>query len=75
MNSPELIYMAVSILRREDDVHIFGRRMENDLLRRACSIVVVYVVMGIASSSNQSRPSPSAKACSRRSSFSKRSLA
>ena len=44
-----VLYMAVSILRREDDVHIFGRRMENDLLRRACSIVVVYVVMGIAS--------------------------
>lgn len=44
-----VLYMAVSILRREDDVHIFGRRMENDVLRRACSIVVVYVVMGIAS--------------------------
>ena len=37
---------AVSILRGEDDVHIFGRRIENDLLRRACSIVVVYLTLG-----------------------------
>ena len=37
---------AVSILRGEEDVHIFGRRIENDLLRRACSIVVVYLALG-----------------------------
>lgn len=44
-----VLYMAVSILRREEGVHIFGRRMENDVMHRACSIVVVYVVMGLAS--------------------------
>ena len=37
---------AVSILRGEEDVHIFGRRIEDDLLRRACSIVVVYLTLG-----------------------------
>lgn len=41
-----VVLTAVSILRGEDDVHIFGRRIENDLLRRACSIVVVYLTLG-----------------------------
>ena len=42
-----VVLTAVSILRGEEDVHIFGRRIENDLLRRACSIVVVYFTMGM----------------------------
>ena len=41
-----VVMTAVSILRGEEDVHIFGRRIENDLLRRACSIVVVYLALG-----------------------------
>lgn len=41
-----VVLTAVSILRGEEDVHIFGRRIENDLLRRACSIVVVYLTLG-----------------------------
>ena len=41
-----VVLTAVSILRGEDDVHIFGRRIESDLLRRACSIVVVYLTLG-----------------------------
>ena len=38
---------AATILKGEENVHIFGRRIENDLLRRACSIVVVYFTMGM----------------------------
>ena len=41
-----VVLTAVSILKGEEDVHLFGRRIENDLLRRACSIVVVYLTMG-----------------------------
>ena len=41
-----VVMTAVSILRGEENVHIFGRRIENDLLRRACSIVVVYLALG-----------------------------
>ena len=44
-----VLMLAVSILRKEDEVHIMGRRMENDLLRRSCSIVVVYVTMAMVS--------------------------
>ncbi len=44
-----LLLLAASILRREEDVHLLGRRMENSVLRRACSIVVVYVTMGMVS--------------------------
>ena len=42
-----VLLTAASILKGEEDVHIFGRRIENDLLRRACSIVVVYFTMGM----------------------------
>lgn len=38
-----VLLTAASILKGEENVHIFGRRIENDLLRRACSIVVVYL--------------------------------
>ena len=41
-----VVLTAVSILKGEEDVHLFGRRIENDLLRRACSIVVVYLTLG-----------------------------
>lgn len=39
-----LLLLAASILRREEDVHILGRRLPTDLMRRACSIVIVYVL-------------------------------
>lgn len=39
--------MAVSMLRREEDVHALGRRFEGELLRRACAIVVVYLCMAM----------------------------
>ncbi len=39
--------MAVSMLRREDDVHALGRRFEGELLKRACAIVVVYLCMAM----------------------------
>ena len=42
-----VLLTAASILKGEENVHIFGRRIENDLLRRACSIVVVYFTMGM----------------------------
>ncbi|MFR5787429.1 MAG: potassium transporter TrkG [Christensenellales bacterium] len=42
-----VLLTAASILKGEENVHIFGRRIENDLLRRACSIVVVYLTMGM----------------------------
>ena len=43
-----MLLLAASILRREDDVHILGRRLPNDLMRRACSIVIVYVIMALS---------------------------
>ena len=43
-----LLMLAASILRREEDVTLFGRRLPNDLMRRACSIVIVYVLFALA---------------------------
>ena len=43
-----LIMLAASILRREEDVTLYGRRLPNDLMRRACSIVIVYVLFALA---------------------------
>lgn len=43
-----LLLLAASLLRREEDVHILGRRMENSALRRACAIVIVYMIMAVA---------------------------
>jgi len=40
-----LVLLAASILRREDDVHVLGRRLPDGLMRRACSIVIVYVLI------------------------------
>lgn len=40
-----LILMAASVLRRGEDVHVLGRRMESAVLRRACSIVVIYMTL------------------------------
>lgn len=34
--------LAASILQREDEVHVMGRRIEENVLRRACSIVILY---------------------------------
>jgi len=45
-----LVLLAASILRREEDVHVLGRRLPNDLMRRACSIVIVYLLMACAAS-------------------------
>ena len=41
--------LAVSMLRREVDVHILGRRIDAGLMRRACSIVVIYVSLALVS--------------------------
>ena len=41
--------LAVSMLRREEDVHILGRRIDAGLMRRACSIVVIYVSLALVS--------------------------
>ncbi|MDO5377049.1 MAG: potassium transporter TrkG [Clostridia bacterium] len=43
-----LLLLAVSILKREEDVHVLGRRMENGIMRRACSIVIVYMTLAMA---------------------------
>lgn len=40
-----VLLLAGSILRRESDVHLMGRRLGADLLRRACAIVVVYMTL------------------------------
>ena len=37
--------LAVSLLRQEENVHLFGRRIEQDVIRRACAIVVVYMTL------------------------------
>ena len=42
-----LLLLAVSILRREEDIRLFGRRLPEDLMRRACSIVIVYVTLAL----------------------------
>ena len=44
-----LLLLAVSILRREEDICLFGRRLPEDLVRRACSIVVIYVSLAMLS--------------------------
>ncbi len=42
-----LILLALAILRRDEDIRLFGRRLPEDLMRRACSIVVVYVSLAM----------------------------
>ena len=42
--------LAVSILRREDDIHVLGRSLPDSLIRRACSIVIIYLSMAFLSS-------------------------
>ncbi len=44
-----LVLLAVSILRREEDIRLFGRRLPGDLMRRACSIVIIYVSLAMLS--------------------------
>ena len=41
--------LAVSMLRHEEDVHVLGRRIDAGLMRRACSIVVIYVSLALVS--------------------------
>ena len=45
-----LVLLAASILRREEDVHVLGRRLPDGLMRRACSIVIVYLLMACTAS-------------------------
>ena len=45
-----MLLTAVSMLRREDEVHLFGRRIDHDLTRKACSIVVIYVGVALTAS-------------------------
>ena len=44
-----LVLLAVSILRREEDIRLFGRRLPGDLMRRACAIVIIYVSLAMLS--------------------------
>ena len=44
-----LLLLALSILRREEDIRLFGRRLPGDLMRRACSIVIIYVSLAMLS--------------------------
>ena len=41
--------LAVSMLHHEEDVHVLGRRIDAGLMRRACSIVVIYVSLAMVS--------------------------
>ena len=45
-----LVLLAASILRREDEIHILGRSLPDGLMRRACSIVIIYLSMAFCSS-------------------------
>ena len=42
-----MVMLAISALRREEDVRVLGRRIENSVIRRAGTIVVVYATMGL----------------------------
>ena len=44
-----LLLLAISILRRQNDIHLSKRRLPEDLMRRACSIVIVYVTLALLS--------------------------
>ena len=45
-----ILLSAMAMLRREDEVSLLGRRIESDLLKKACSIVVIYVGVALAAS-------------------------
>ena len=44
-----VLLLATSMLRRDEDVHIMGRRIDMSLMRRACAIVVIYVSLAMVS--------------------------
>ena len=43
-----IVLLALSLLNREDDVHLLGRRIEHDVMRRASAILIVYLTMATA---------------------------
>ena len=43
-----LILLAASVTRDEGDIHLLGRRLADDLMRRACSIVILYIAIALA---------------------------
>ena len=43
-----IVMLALSLLNREDDVHLLGRRIETDVMRRASAILVVYLSLAMA---------------------------
>ena len=43
-----LLLLAAASLRREEDVRLLGRRLPDDLLRRACVIVALYAALTMA---------------------------
>ena len=45
-----VLLSAMAMLCREDEVSLLGRRIESDLLKKACSIVVIYVGIALAAS-------------------------
>ena len=45
-----LVLLAVSILRREEEIHIFGRSLAGSIMRRACSIVIIYLSLAALAS-------------------------
>lgn len=42
-----LTLMTASVLHREEDVHVLGRRIDPCVLRRACSISLIYVSLSM----------------------------
>ena len=44
-----LILGAWSVVRQKKSVHAFNRRLEGDLMKKACAIVVIYMTVAIAS--------------------------
>lgn len=43
-----LALMTASVLHREEDVHVLGRRIDHSVLRRACSISFIYASVCMA---------------------------
>jgi trk system potassium uptake protein TrkH len=44
-----LILGAWSVVRQKKSVHVFKRRIEGDLMKKACAIVVIYMIVAISS--------------------------
>lgn len=40
-----LFFSAISVFKRKDDINLFGRRIDDDAVRRACAILVLYLTL------------------------------